>query len=111
MTINLDNVQTQLIGKTFPKLYTRKYRRLKVNKGKSVRLIFNQQQAYCSCQARIIDNFLDGCNLLLTTDQKVYKGQKLLILMNNIEPTKAQIIWSRQLNETQFRIGVKYLGF
>ncbi len=108
--MNSDDIHTQLIGQTAAKSHKRKHRRLDINKGKSVKLVFNEKQVYRPCQAKIIDDSFDGCGLLVTSDDKIYKGQRLLILMENIEPVKAEIMWSRQLNDTQFRIGVRYLG-
>ena len=30
--------------------------------------------------------------------------------MNNIEPIKAEVIWSRNVNNTELEVGIKYIG-
>ncbi len=110
MRFNTNDIETQMVTQTQTRLYNRKQRRLKINHGRLVQLIFSQQKTCSPCQAKILDDSFDGCGLRVKSDHKIYKGQRLLILMENMEPIKAEVMWSRKLNESEFRVGVKYLG-
>ncbi|MDJ0601173.1 MAG: hypothetical protein QNJ37_20315 [Crocosphaera sp.] len=110
MIINSDDIDTQLTELVPLKVHKRKAKRLGINKGKLVKLVFNQKQVYHPCQGRIIDDSFDGCGLLVKSNEKIYKGKQLLILIENLEPIKAEIMWSQLIGNNEFRIGVKYLG-
>ena len=110
MSFNTNDIEMQTLTQTYTKLYNRKQRRIKINRGKLVKLIFNQEKTYHPCKAKIIDDSFDGCGLLVKSDHKVYKGQRLLMLMEEMEPIKAEVIWTQKLNDTEFRVGIKYLG-
>ncbi|WP_042711313.1 hypothetical protein WH8501_07545 [Crocosphaera watsonii WH 8501] len=110
MMTNINDTQTEIVTELNPKLYKRKHKRLTINQGKLVQIIFNQKEVYSPCQGMILNDSFDGCALLLTSDHKIDKGQRLLILMNNIEPIKAEVIWSRNINNTELEVGIKYIG-
>ncbi|MDJ0511277.1 MAG: hypothetical protein QNJ64_18790 [Crocosphaera sp.] len=103
------------------KNYQRYNKRLEINKGKSVKLVFNQAQIRYPCEAKIINDSFNGCGLIireewlnqcdfnLQRDQPFMPGKKLLLLIQDIEPIQAQIMWSKELDGHDFRIGLKYL--
>ncbi len=109
MTPNSDNIVTQIAEPPPLKSHQRKTKRVGINKGQLVQLVFNQEQVYRPCQGTVMDDSFHGCGLLVNSDEKVSKGQKVLILIENIEPIKAQVMWVQSIGDTQFRIGVKYL--
>ncbi len=110
MSFNTNDLEMQPVTQNYTKLYNRKQRRIKINRGKLVKLIFSKEKTCPPCKAKIIDDSFDGCGLLVKSDHKIYKGQRLLMLMEQIDPIKAEVIWSQKLNDTDFRVGIKYLG-
>ncbi|MDJ0729492.1 MAG: PilZ domain-containing protein [Crocosphaera sp.] len=110
MILNSDDIETQVTELLPLKSHQRKTKRVEINKGQLVKLVLNQEQIYCPCQATIIDDSFNGCGLLVKSGEKLSKGQKLLILIENLEPIKAQIMWSQPVDNNEFRIGVKYLS-
>lgn len=110
MTPNTDNVPTQLTELLPLNLHQRKTKRLGINKGQLVQLVFNQQQVHHPCQGTVMDDSFHGCGLLVNSDERIYKGQKVLILIDDIEPIKSEVMWVQPIGDTQFRIGVKYLS-
>ncbi|MDJ0658618.1 MAG: PilZ domain-containing protein [Crocosphaera sp.] len=110
MFSNSDNLDTQVTELLPLKLHQRKTKRLGINKGQFVKLVFKQKQVYSPCKATIIDDSFNGCGLLVKSNEKVKKGQKVLILIENMEPIKAQIMWIQPVDDHRFRMGVKYLS-
>ena len=104
------------------KNYKRSHKRLEINKGELVKLVFNQSQVRRPCKGEIINYSFNGCSLMLREkwlrkydfnlqkEQPFRTGKKLLILIKDIEPIHAEIMWSKELDNHNFRIGVKYLG-
>lgn len=102
--------------------YTRLNKRLEINKGKSVKLVFNQLQVRRPCKGEIVNYSFNGCSLIIRSkwlskcglnlqkEQPFRTGKKLLILLKDIEPIHAEVIWSQELDDHNFRIGIKYLG-
>lgn len=103
------------------KNYKRSNKRLEINKGQLVQLVFNKSQVHHPCQGEIINDSFNGCSLMLREkwlnecdfnlqkEQPFDTGKKLLILMKDIEPIHAEIMWSKELDNHDFRLGVKYL--
>ena len=109
MTANLNDTVTQITENWPFNSHQRRMKRVGINKGQLVKLVFNQEQVHDPCQGIVMDDSFHGCGLLVNSDEQVYKGQKLLILIENLEPIKSQVMWVQSIGDDQFRIGVKYL--
>ncbi len=103
------------------KNYQRSHKRLEINQGQLVKLVFNKSQVRHPCKGEIVNDSFNGCSLIirekwlrkcdfnLQREQPFYNGKKLLILIKDIEPINAEIMWSKELDNHHVRIGVKYL--
>lgn len=100
---------TAIHQETSSSLNRRSSKRLLMNQGQKVQLIFNKEQIYNPCQGTIVDDSFNGCGLMVETTNKLLPQQTFLILIENLEPIQAQIAWSQQIEENRFRIGAKYL--
>ncbi|MEA5534203.1 PilZ domain-containing protein [Crocosphaera sp. XPORK-15E] len=87
----------------------RKSKRINLNKGSLIKLVFNQQQINLPSEGVIIDDSFHGCGLMVESEEKLSPEQSFLILMQGMEPIPAQIVWSQQIENNQFRLGVKYV--
>ncbi|MDJ0846235.1 PilZ domain-containing protein [Crocosphaera sp.] len=110
MISNSDNIATQITELLPLNLHQRKTKRVEINKGQFVKLVLNQQQVYAPCEAIIVDDSFHGCGLLVKSNERVNKGQKVLILLENIEPIKAKVMWIQPIDDNRFRMGVQYLS-
>ncbi|MEA5511659.1 PilZ domain-containing protein [Crocosphaera sp. UHCC 0190] len=87
----------------------RRSKRIYVNKGSSIQLVFNQEQINVPFGGVIIDDSFHGCGLIVKSEEKLCPEQSFLILMQGMEPIPAKIVWSQQLENNQFKLGVKYV--
>ena len=80
MSFNTNDLEMQPLTQSYTKLYNRKQRRIKINRGQLVKLIFSKEKTYHPCKAKIIDDSFDGCGLVVKSNHNIYKGQKVLML-------------------------------
>ena len=59
--------------------------------------------------AVVINEAYEGCSLLLNTDERFKKDQKIKIKVGQLPIMKAKIVWMKNLEESIHKIGVKFL--
>ncbi|MGK7956548.1 MAG: hypothetical protein AB4063_15065 [Crocosphaera sp.] len=106
----IPNQATELLPLDVQDVHQRKTKRLGINKGQLVKLVFNQEQVHRPCEATVVDDSFHGCGLLVNSNEQIYKDQKILILIEDIEPIKAKVMWFQSIGNDQFRMGVKYVS-
>lgn len=105
-----ENIPSQVTELLALDVHQRKTKRLGINKGQLVKLVFNQEQVHRPCEATVVDDSFHGCGLLVNSNEQVYKDQKILILIENLEPIKAKVMWVQSMGNNQLRMGVKYVS-
>lgn len=57
----------------------------------------------------ILNESFTGCAVLINTEERFKLDQKVFVKVGNLHAMAAQIIWSTQLDENIFKIGLRYL--
>lgn len=57
----------------------------------------------------VLNESLTGCALLVHSDDRFKKGQKVVVKVGNLHELTSEIIWITQLEEEIFKLGLKYL--
>lgn len=57
----------------------------------------------------VVNESLSGCSLILATDEIVSRGTKIKLKIGELAPLQAQIVWSKNLEENIYKIGVKII--
>lgn len=57
----------------------------------------------------VVNESLNGCSLILATDEIVSRGTRIKLKIGELAPLQAQIVWSKNLEENIYKIGVKIL--
>lgn len=59
--------------------------------------------------ALVLNESFTGCALLITTDETFKKDQKVHVKVGHLNAMAASIIWIIQIDESIFKVGLKYL--
>lgn len=59
--------------------------------------------------ALVLNESFTGCALLVTTDEKFKKDQKVHAKVGHLRAMAASVIWIIQIDESIYKIGLQYL--
>ena len=57
----------------------------------------------------ILNESFTGCAILVSTEDRFNLNQKVFVKVGNLHAMAAEIMWSTQLDENIFKLGLKYL--